>query len=258
MTASIEKSGTGINKSGTGIHQSGTGVRRGGTGGGKGGTGRPLPGLFLSLASVALLFSGQAIAADSEVMVSTRGAQLLVSLHTDEGIFAGGIASSAGAAGYYQVPLHQIAFTADEGPASSTQVKGTGSGSSGESSSVVGGSLMVQGTGSGSSGSSVCRPPSTDVKGTGSGSSGESSSVVGGSLMVQGTGSGNSGESSGGCDSGATLELMAEIVVDRTGSHVLIVDQFGHEHLVAFVETADHVASDRRGDRATRGFVATP
>src|SRR5699024_3951929 len=201
MSNYIEKSGTGINKSAAAIHQSGTGIE-------KGGTGRRLPGFFLGMALAAACFAGQAVAADPDLIVSNHGHKLFVSLHTDTGICAGGVARNAGTDGYYQVPLRRVTFPADGG-------------------------LVF----------------STEVQGTGSGSSSESSSAVGGSLMVQGTGSGNAGEASGGCDSSASLELTAEIVVDRSGSHILVLDQYGTERLVAFVAAADRVAWE---------FVATP
>lgn len=282
MSIQIGKSGTGINKSGTGINKSGTGIHRSGTGIKKGGTGRRVPSFLLGLAFCAATFTGQAVAADPDILLSERNDNLMISLHTDEGIFTGATPSAAGTSGYYQVALQQVAAATDEGmvfrtlvkgsgsgdasegaeqPVASTQVKGSGSGSSGESAGVVGGSLLVKGSGSGNSGESACDGAHTLVKGSGSGSSGEAAGQIGGSLLVKGSGSGSSGNSAG-CALPANLWGVAEVVVDRNGAHV-IVHRFrgsaAEEFLVAFLPgSGSEVAHSLHGGSSNQDFVAAP
>jgi hypothetical protein len=131
-------------------------------------------------------------------------------------------------------------------PVAELMVQGSGSGASGQSKSP-GASLMVQGSGSGAP--DADQSQDVMVRGSGSGASGQS---TGAGLMVQGSGSGASGQSvdvgllvqgSGSGSSGQSciessgLWGIAEVVVDPTGTHVLVhqvSDNGLNEYLVAF------------------------
>ncbi len=315
MSNQIKKSGTGIEEQGNAIHRSGTGIHRSGTGIRKGGTGLRLPSLAAGLFVASTALCTQAIASEPDLLVSERNDNLLISLHSDEGVYTGAVPMAAGDGGYFQVGLHQIAVASESGMVFDPLVKGTGSGDAGESagsesgllvkgtrsgaageSAGAGDDLLVKGTGSGSAGEGICGNAGVLVKGTGSGNAGEradgesgllvkgtgsgnagesagggsdllvkgtgsgnSGDSVGGGdfgVLVKGTGSGNAGESNGGCGAGG-FDLLAEVVIDADGAHVLIHDRQGNEQLVGFVAAAHNNApDDRRG--TTRGFVATP
>lgn len=277
MNMHIEKSGTGIRKSGTGIHRSGTGIHRSGTGIRKSGTGMRVPSFVIALAVFALAFCAPVLAAEPDILVSERNDNLMISLHTDEGMFTGAVPLSAGQAGYFQVALHQIAETTDQGMVfsplvkasgsgnagesvgdigGSTLVKASGSGNSGESVDERGGSLLVKASGSGNSGESLCNDAGLLVKASGSGNSGESVDAPGGSLLVKASGSGNSGEAAKGCN--VSFDLLAELVIDRSGSHIVVHDLSGNELLVAYVAATS--SGTPVGDQpiTAREFVAAP
>ena len=204
MSAFVEKSGTGIHRSGTGIHRSGTGVHKSGTGVRKGGTGSRIPAFLTALVLASATICGQAFASDPEILVSERGDNLMVSLHSDAGIFVGGTSLSSGVDGYFRVGLHQIAEATTEGMVARPLVKASGSGNAGESADEVDGSLTVKASGSGSAGEGVIPPRSSlMVQASGSGSASESAGDIGGSLTVQASGSGNASESA--CDNPGLL-----------------------------------------------------
>lgn len=251
----INKSGTGIHRSGTGIHRSGTGIHRSGTGIKKGGTGLRLPGLMIMLAFVFAAFSANAFGNDPDVFVSERNNSLMLSLHADEGMFVGAVPLSNGQSGYFQIELHQVASESRSGIVVDPLVKGTGTGDSGESADL-GGTTQVKGTGTGSSGEAFSDNGRTQVKGTGTGDAGES--ICGSSgLLVKGTGTGSSGDAAGGCVA-QNYDLIAELVIDRTGSHIVVHDLSGNELLVAFV--AATLSRTPAGDQPIVGreFVAAP
>lgn len=195
----IGKSGTGIGKSGTGIGKSGTGIGKSGTGIGKSGTGSWRDGLIVMLV-VPLLLTAASLASAAQspqLFVTQDDVSIMLSIHGPEGIVVGAMPVAGGVEGYHVIALQQsLGFIDDR---QGLLVKGSGSGSSGESDCRSDSSLMVKGSGSGSSGEGKCDPGSSlMVKGSGSGSSGESTCDDGGSLMVKGSGSGSYGK--GPCD----------------------------------------------------------
>ena len=146
---------------------------------------------------------------------------------------------------------------AGSGSGSSTDVAGSGSGNSGEG-CYSGARLMVAGSGSGNAGK-ACGPQLL-VAGSGSGSAG-AGCAAGGSLDVAGSGSGSAGES-GTCAYPAKAWGIAEVVVDRSGAHVVIHQIKGshiEEYLVAFLPALSSEAAHLpyRGS-SNQGFVATP
>lgn len=293
MSKQIGKSGTGIvNKSGTGIHRSGTGIWRSGTGArlpallaaagfvAALGMGQALAGGDNLLVSekgdnlVVSLHTDNGVYAGSTPLAAGEAGYFQVGL---QNVF------ELSQPGEGATPLVKASGSGDAGESAgaaggSLAVKASGSGASGESVGLPGGSLTVKASGSGDAGEGACSDlPGLLVKASGSGDAGESATSPGGSLMVKASGSGNSGESvdtpghsvdvkaSGSGNSGESnggcgvngFDLIAEVVIDSDGAHVLIHDRQGNEQLVGFVAAAHNNApDDRRG--TTRGFVATP
>jgi len=138
-------------------------------------------------------------------------------------------------------------------------VQGSGSGDAQES-VRTGGQLLVQGSGSGDAQESVGTGGQLLVQGSGSGNAGEHCGG-GPSLLVQGSGSGSAGESAG-CASEMDAWGFAEVVVDRSGTHVLIHEFKGgraEEHLVAFLPVSNgEVAHSLYRGSSNHGFVAAP
>ena len=261
MFTFVEKSGTGIGKSGTGIEKSGTGIEKSGTGIEKSGTGaRPGRWQMLIVAAFAL-FTGQALAAQPQVLVTHGEEEVFVSVHSGEAILVGRVATQD-ESGYYRLALYSAVGPAGSGAVLEPQVVGSGSGSSGDASGdncLGGASAMVVGSGSGGSGDACSSGSELKVVGSGSGGSGDSCDSSEAGLMVVGSGSGDSGEACGGrklvvgsgsgdsgeaCTGGAWLEVVgsgsgssgdsagctvpahvwgiAEVVLDAGGAHVVV------------------------------------
>ncbi|RFF28174.1 MULTISPECIES: hypothetical protein [unclassified Wenzhouxiangella] len=298
MFSTVEKSGTGIGKSGTGIEKSGTGIEKSGTGIEKSGTGIRRWQILSLVACI--LFATQGLATEPQVLVSTGNDQVLVSVHSDDGILVGR-AEMPDQSGYYQLALYSAVgpvgsdavfqpMVAGSGSGSSKEVAGSGSGSSkevagsgsGSSKEVAGSgsgsSKEVAGSGSGSAGESCDSGTGLMVAGSGSGSAGEGCDAQ---VLVAGSGSGSAGEA---CDSGGWLDVagsgsgsagestgcayptsawgIAEVVVDRSGAHVVVHRIKGsqaEEFLVAFLPGSNgEFADSPRQGLDDRGFVATP
>lgn len=265
MGITLEQSDGRVHRSGTGIHRSGTGIHRSGTGRTstdpevkKGGTGLRIPSLFAAVAVITAVLCSHAFATDPDVLVSDRGDRVMVSMHTDTGIFTGSVPRSSGEAGYYRVGLTYTNEARKAGNAAQPLIKSSGSGNSGEGIDPNGGSLLIKSSGSGDAGEGGCADQGLLIKSSGSGNAGESIDNPGGSLMIKSSGSGNSGDAVTPCGGEEPLELVAEVVIDDAGSHIVVLDPSGHEVLVAFVETNALSAPDRRPSNASMGFVATP
>lgn len=147
---------------------------------------------------------------------------------------------------------------AGSGSGSSKEVAGSGSGDAGEDCQSGGARLMVAGSGSGSEGEGC--GAQVLVAGSGSGSSGEAC-ATGAWLDVAGSGSGSSGEESG-CAYPMNAWGIAEVVVDRSGAHVVIHQIKGsqaEEYLVAFLPVSNsEVAHSLYRGSSNHGFVAAP
>lgn len=280
----IGKSGTGIEKSGTGIEKSGTGIEKSGTGIEKSGTGRRRGGWAAMVMMVGGLLSTAAIAADPQVLVNATDQQLLVSVHTDDGILVGRAGQGEGA-GYFRVPLYAAVgprgsdavfqpLVAGSGSGSSKDVAGSGSGSSkdvagsgsGSSTDVAGSgsgsATEVAGSGSGSSGDACFSGGSVLVAGSGSGSSTDvAGSGSGSSTDVAGSGSGSSGDAAT-CSPALAAWGMAEIVMDRDGAHVVVHRiEAGRmeEYLLAYLpDSGSEVAHSLHRGSSNHGFIAVP
>ncbi len=134
---------------------------------------------------------------------------------------------------------------------------GSGSGSAGEG-CHSGAGLMVAGSGSGNAGEDC--GAQVLVAGSGSGSAGEAC-ARGGWLDVAGSGSGSAGDSAG-CAYPMNAWGIAEVVVDRSGAHIVVHQIKGsqaEEFLVAFLPGSNgEFADSLRQGPGNRGFVATP
>ncbi len=271
MFGVIEKSGTGIGKSGTGV----TLGRIGGcllaagflmTAGLSPLMAQDQSGLKVSQQGDKLMVS---IHADHGVIA---GMAALDSRHSDYLVVPLYSVLQISDQGELNSPLVQGSGsgTSSNGCGAGLMVQGSGSGASGESCRSAGAHLMVQGSGSGASGESCTPVAGLMVQGSGSGASGESDDSTGASLMVQGSGSGapapddseevmvrgsgsgassqstdpgllvqgsGSGASGESCVDSSGLWGVAEILVDASGTHVIVhqVSREGlREYMVAF------------------------
>ena len=279
MAQYIEKSGTSIERSGTGIEKSGTGIEKSGTGIEKSGTGIGRIVVML-MAFTAMTLSGL-VAADTRLAVSSKNGHMIVSVHGDDGVMLGASATPLDASGYARVPLYSVLQATGDTIAMGLLVQGSGSGSASEKAGPADASTLVQGSGSGDAKESVQPGGELMVQGSGSGNAGESAGAAGGRLLVQGSGSGSAGErcsgrstllvqgsgsgasgESAGCIDPAQAWGIAEVVVDRSGAHVIvhqIKESQTEEYLVAFLPvSSSEVAHSLIRGSSNHGFVATP
>ncbi|NEZ04646.1 hypothetical protein G4Y73_10835 [Wenzhouxiangella sp. XN201] len=274
----IEKSGTGIEKSGTGIEKSGTGIEKSGTGMARGRW-------HVTTLLAAALFAAPALASDPEVLVTAGDEQILVSVHTEQGILVGR-GAILDDSGYFQVALYSAVGPSGSGAILQPMVAGSGSGKevagSGSGKEVAGSGSGKEVAGSGSGKEVAGSGSGKEVAGSGSGKevagsgSGKEVAGSGSGKDVAGSGSGSAGEScvsdfglevagsgSGSATEGAPCAAawgVAEVVVDENGAHVVVhqIDNAGmNEFLVAFLPGSGGSSADDEWE-SDRGFVLTP
>jgi hypothetical protein len=245
----IEKSGTGIERSGTGIEKSGTGIEKSGTGIEKSGTGVTRA-LAMLVTLTCMLLAMPVFASDTRLAVSAAQGHVLVSVHAEQGVLVGVASAPADDSGYSRVPLYPIVSSGADGflmglvpgqDKARTLVQGSGTGDSKESTEPhPGHGLLVQGSGTGSIGDQ-CTPGSR--------------------VLVQGSGTGSSGDDLG-CPGALTPWGFAEVVVDGTGTSVIVHKIEGsraEEFLVAFLPgSSSEVAHSLYRGSSNRAFVAAP